>query len=99
MKINALKEVWVLDNNGNTLLMKPLFTCTILYYNTPVFFKISQIDADKYHAEPVNSFLNDFIVKKQLGQWYGESETTHSIAIQIGKQIDKFLSTPGEEEA
>ncbi len=77
---------------GNSLLMKFGLTCTVLFYNTPVFYKVSQIDENDYLAESNDRNHGSFTLKKRFGQWLAESQTTHSLAIQIGKQIDKFNS-------
>jgi|GEM_PF-2278539 len=77
---------------GNPLLMKPAFTCTVLYYNTPVFYEVSPLDNNEYFAQAVDSSLISFKLKKRYGQWYGESETSHTLARQIGKHIDKANS-------
>jgi hypothetical protein len=74
------------------------FICTILLYNTPVFYKISQIDDNDYFAEPKDSKLQSFTLKKRYGEWFAESQTTHSLAVQIGKQIDKIISSASPEE-
>ena len=75
--------------------MKLAFTCTVLYYNTPVFYKVSLLDDDEYFAQAVDNNLISFKLKKRYGEWYGESETSHTLAIQIGKHIDKANSYEG----
>ncbi len=75
---------------SNTLLMIPVFNCTVLYYNTPVFYKVSQIGDNEYFAEALDDKLISFRLNKKYGEWYGESETSHFLAAQIGKQIDKL---------
>ncbi len=70
---------------NNPLLMKTVFNCTVLYYNTPVFYKVTRIDANEYFAKALDDNLISFKLKKRYGQWYGESETSHYLASQIGK--------------
>ncbi|MEO6000923.1 MAG: hypothetical protein ABIN89_29020 [Chitinophagaceae bacterium] len=72
--------------------MGPGFNCTLIYYNTPVFFKVSQLGDNDYFAESLDSKLANFTLKKRHGEWFADSETTHSLAVQIGKQIDKLTT-------
>ncbi len=69
--------------------MKPVFNCTVVFYNTPVFFKVTQLDDNEYLAEPVDNELQAFRFKKKYGEWYAEGQTTHALAIQIGNLIDR----------
>ena len=69
--------------------MKAVLNCTVLYYNTPVFYKVSQIGENEYFAEAIDSTLISFKMKREQGTWYGEGETSHHLAAQIGKQIDR----------
>ena len=73
--------------------MKSVFTCTVLYYNTPVFYKVSRIGDNEYLAEAIDNQLINFKLNKRYGEWFGESETSHFLAAQIGKQIDKSISS------
>lgn len=82
-----------LNIQDNPLLMKAVFNCTVLYYNTPVFYKVTRIDDNEYFAKALDENLISFKLKKRYGQWYGESETSHYLAIQIGKQIDKSIAS------
>ena len=77
--------------------MNPVFKCTVLYYNTPVFYKVSQISSDEYFAEALEGNQINFKLFKRYGEWYGESETSHFLAAQIGKQIDKSISSSTEK--
>ncbi len=78
-----------LKRRDNLLLMKSVLNCTVLYYNTPVFYKVSQIGDNEYFAEAADNKMINFKLNKRYGEWFGESETSHYLAAQIGKQIDK----------
>jgi hypothetical protein len=81
-----------LNKRVNPALMKSVFICTVLYYNTPVFYKVSQLTDTEYFAQSIDDKLISFKMKKDYGTWYGEGETSHSLAAQIGKQIDKSIA-------
>ncbi len=70
--------------------MQFLFNATAFFNNTPIFYKVSQIEQNVYYAESFNGQMKDFRLKKILGCWIAESEYTHDQAAQIGKQIDRL---------
>ncbi|MEJ7766530.1 MAG: hypothetical protein WKF89_01875 [Chitinophagaceae bacterium] len=77
--------------------MNYYFNFTVLFYNTPVFYKVSQIDKNEYYAEPRDSNLASFKFMKKSDQWISESLITRAQARQIGLQIDHLLSPAVEE--
>lgn len=78
--------------------MNYYFNFTVLFYNTPVLYKVSQISKDEYYAEPKDRNLMSFKFMKKCGEWFSESVTTRAQAKQIGEQIDQLLS-PGIDES
>jgi len=73
-----------------TLMMQFLFNATAFYYNTPVFYRVSQINQNAYFAEPTDSTMRSFELKKFAGTWTAEGGYTDFQALQIGEQIDKL---------
>jgi hypothetical protein len=78
-------------------LMRFYFNFTVLFYNTPVYYKVSHISNNEYYAEPKDSHLVSFKFMKKRGQWYTDSVNTRVQARQIGYQLDQLLS-PGVDE-
>ena len=72
------------------VVMEFFCNATAFYNNTPVFYKVSQIEHNVYFAQCVSPDMKDFKLKKILGCWIAESEYTHDQAAQIGKQIDRL---------
>lgn len=72
--------------------MQFLFYVTAFYYNTPVFYKVSQINQCEYYAEPTDKNMRSFTLKKCTGIWISEGGYTEWQAAQIGEKIDKLNS-------
>lgn len=77
--------------------MNYYFNFTVLLYNTPVLYKVSQINKNEYYAEPKDTNLMSFKFMKNCGKWFSENVTTRAQAQQIGKQIDHLLSPSVDE--
>jgi hypothetical protein len=69
--------------------MKLVLNFTVFFYNTPVFFKVSKIDDVDYFAEPLDEKSSAFRFRKRYGKWYADGQSSHMLADQIGKLIDK----------
>ena len=70
--------------------MQYIFKVTALYYNKPVFYKISQISQFEYYAEPVEEQMPPFTLKKCSDIWISKGGYTEWQAAQIGEKIDKL---------
>ncbi len=72
-----------------------LFDITVLYYSTPIFYKIYKIDNVEYFARPSDENMRPFKLKKDFGYWVSEGGYTHRLAIEVGKEIDRLQSLEG----
>lgn len=70
--------------------MQYIFKVSALYYNKPVFYKISQISQFEYYAEPVEEQLASFTLRKCSDVWVSKGGSTEWQAAQIGEKIDKL---------
>ena len=91
-----VESVWSLLSKGGPLMIPLgiLFALAVFFFieRLLVVRKVSKIDENDYLAESNDRNHGSFTLKKRFGQWIAESQTTHSLAIQIGKEIDKFNS-------
>lgn len=69
---------------------------TVVFYGTPVFYKVSKINESDYYAEPTDKSMRSFVLRKSAGTWISEGGSTEWQAAQIGEKIDRLLIQTGK---
>ena len=73
-------------------IMKFLFKTIVFAYNSPIYYRVHQINNNEYHAEPMEENRKAFNFRKHDQTWIAEGNSSQHHAQQLGEKIDRIKS-------